>query len=191
MPPFLAVGKEANHASQLLIPHAEPEVTRTDSDHEDSSGLKHHGATHAPPGYLSGEGFAQLVIYHNIHGEFRFVLAFLCATYAIDSALRFLPVHPGGSTTADVPPNPGMPHIPAFSSPVGGCHTSPISGDPMVEPSGSTDRIYTSVADYRELGTNTFAALDGCRVDSTSTDASSSLGPIGDLEPYQQTVLLD
>jgi hypothetical protein len=178
MPPFLAVGKEANHASQLLIPHAEPEVTTTDPDHEDSSGLKHYGATHAPPRFLSGEEFVLLVTYARIHGEFRFVHAFLYATYTIDSALRLPPVYPEGSTTADISPNPGMPHIPAFSSPVAGHHTSPVSGDPMVEPSGSTDPIYTPVTDDCENGTNAFAALDGCRVDLTSTDASSSLGPV-------------
>jgi hypothetical protein len=107
-------------------------------------------------------------------------------TYIINSALRLPSVHPGGSTTADVPPNQGMPYIPAFSSPVAGHHTSPVSGDPMVEPSGSTDPIYTPVANYCETGTNTFAALDGYRVDSTSTDTSSWLGPVGDLEPYHQ-----
>lgn len=158
------MGEEANHASQLLMPHVEPEVTTIDSGHEDSSGLKHHGATHAPPGFLSGEGFAQLVIYHITHGEFRFVYAFLYATSMINSALRLPSVHPGGSTTADVVPNPGIPHIP---SPFGGHYSSPVSGGAMIEPSGSMDPIYTPVAD------------------STSADASSWLGPVGDLDPYQ------
>jgi hypothetical protein len=81
----------------------------------------------------------------------------------IDSALRFPSAHPGGSTTADIPPNPGMLHIPAVPSPVGGYHTSPVSGDPPLPP-------WTDAA-------------------STLTYASSWMGPVGDLEPYQQTVL--
>jgi len=36
----------------------------------------------------------------------------------------------------------------------------------VVELSGSTDPLYTSVAEYCESGTNTFAALDGCHVES-------------------------
>jgi hypothetical protein len=86
-------------------------------------------------------------------------------TYMINFALRLPSVHLGRSTTADVPHNPGMLLIPALPSPVGGHHTSPISRDPMVGPSRSTDPIYTTVADFCEIGSNTFAAFDGCRVD--------------------------
>ena len=49
----------------------------------------------------------------------------------IDSAFRFPPNNPGESTTADTTPNPWMSHSPAFSSPVSGHHTSPVSGDPI------------------------------------------------------------
>jgi hypothetical protein len=86
-----------------------------------------------------------------------------------DSALRSPSVHPGGSTTADIPPSPGMLHIPALPSPVGGYHdhTNLVSRDHMVELSRSTDTSYTPIADYCEIGTNTFAAVTshGCRVD--------------------------
>jgi hypothetical protein len=170
MPPLLAVGKDANHASPPVIPsvaynsrlgHAEPEITTT--EHGYSSELEHLAATHAPSRLFSEEDFALLGGHYKIHGRFRFVHAFLCATYMIDSALRFPSVHPGGSTTADIPPNPGMFHIPALPFPVGGYHTSPVSGNPPLPP--WTDAV------------------------STLTYASSWMGPVEDLEPYQQTVL--
>lgn len=82
---------------------------------------------------------------------------------------------PEGSTAAGFPPNPGMLHIP-----LGGHHTSPFSGNPMVEPSGSTDPIYTPVADHCEIRTDTFAALDGCRVDGSWPALA---GANWDLEP--------
>lgn len=142
MVPLLAAGKDANHASLTVIPSvannprlwpAAPEITIT--SHEDSSGIEHLAATHAPSMLISKEDSALLGEYYKTHGRFRFVQAFLCATYMIDSALRFPSVHPGGSTTADLPPNPGMLHIPAFPSPVGGYHTSPVSGKPFSPPS--------------------------------------------------------
>jgi hypothetical protein len=175
MLPLLAVRKDAHHTSPPLIPsvaynsrlgHVEPEITTT--EHEDSSGLKHAAATHAPSALLSEEEFALLVRHLKTpirKGRIRFVYAFLYVTYMIESALRFPSVHPGGSTTADIPPNPGMLHIPALPFPVDEYHTSPISSDPMVELSRSTDLIYTPVADYCEIGTNTIIASDGCRVD--------------------------
>jgi hypothetical protein len=122
MLPLLAVRKDANHASPPLIPsvaynpplgHADPEVTT--AEHEDSSELEHLAATLAPK-VLSEEGFARLRSYLKIHGRIRFVHAFLYATYMIDFALRLPSVHPRGSTTADVPHNPGMLPIPALPS---------------------------------------------------------------------------
>jgi hypothetical protein len=159
MLPLLAAGKDANHAPPPVIPsmaynprlgHADSEIT---TDHEDSCGIEHLAATHAPSRLISKEEFALLEEYYKIHGRFRFVHAFLYATYMIDSALRFPSVHPGGSTTADIPPNPGMLHIPALPFPAGGYHTSPVSGDPP-------SRLWTDDA-------------------STLTDASSWLGPVG------------
>jgi hypothetical protein len=87
-PPLLAVGKDANHASPpFSIPsvaynprlgHAEPEITTT--EHEDSSGLEHLAATHAPSRLLSEEGFALLGGHLKIHGQIRFVHPILYAT---------------------------------------------------------------------------------------------------------------
>jgi len=144
MLPLLAVGKDANHASPPVVPpnpplgQAEPEITTT--EHEDSSGLEHLAATHAPSRLFSKEDFALLGGYYKIHGRFRFPS-----------------VHPGRSTTADIPPNPGMLHIPALPSPVCGYHTSPVSGNPPLPP-------WTVPT-------------------STLTYPSSWLGPVGDLEP--------
>jgi hypothetical protein len=79
MPPILAVGKDVHRVSLPLVPplaynaqlgHAEPE-TRT-TEHEDSGGLEHLAATHAPSRLLS-EDFALLVRHYKIHGRFRFV----------------------------------------------------------------------------------------------------------------------
>ena len=87
---LLAVGKDANHASPTVIPsvaynlrlgHAAPEITIT--EHEDSSGLEHLAATHAPSRLISKEDFALLGGYYKTYGQFRFVHAFLCATYSI------------------------------------------------------------------------------------------------------------
>ncbi len=175
MLPLPAEGKDAHHTSPPLVPsvaynprlgHAEPEITMT--EHEDSSGLEHTASTHTPSALLSEEEFALLVSHLKFpirEGRIRFVHAFLYTTYMIDSVLRFPSVHPGGSTTTGIPPNPGMLHIPALPSPVGGYHTSPVSVDPMVELSRFADFIYTPVADYCEIGTNTFVVSDGCCVD--------------------------
>ena len=149
-PPLPAVGKDAHHVSPRLIPsvayyprlgHAESEITAT--EHEDSNGLEHLAASHAPSTVLSGEEFALVARYMKfsirISGRIRFAHPFLYATYIIDSALRFPSAHLGGFST-DIPPNPGMLHAPTLPPPVGGYHTSPVSGDPMVEQlSGSTD----------------------------------------------------
>jgi hypothetical protein len=172
MLPVLAVGKDVHHTSPPLIPsvadnprlgHAEPEITTT--EHEDSSELEHLAVTHAPSRLLSKEDFALLRGYYKIHVQFRFVHAFLCATNVIDSALRFPSAHPGESTSADIPPNPGVLHNPALPSPVGVYHTSPISGELFSPP-------------WAEAA-------------STRTDANSWLGPFGDLETYQRAVLRD
>jgi hypothetical protein len=125
--PLLAVVEDTNHASPPVMPSVaynpqlvhQPEVTTT--GHAYSSELEHLAATHAPSRLFSEEEFALVGGHYKIHGRFRFVHAFSCATtYMIDSALRFPSVHPGGSTTADILPNPGMLHIPALPSPVGG-----------------------------------------------------------------------
>ena len=142
---------------------AEPEVTA--AEHEDSpSELEHYAATHAPR-ILSEEDFALLGGYHKIHGWFPFVPAFLYAIYMIDSALRFPSAHPQGFTTADIPPNPGTLQMPTLPSPVGGYHTSPVSGDPPSTPWADAT--------------------------STLTDASYWLGPVGDFESYYQIALPD
>jgi hypothetical protein len=44
---------------------------------------------------------------------------------------------------------------------IGHVFSFPVSGNLMVESSKSTDPIYTPLADYCEIGTNTFATLDG------------------------------
>jgi hypothetical protein len=51
----------------------------------------------------------------------------------MNSALRF-PLLWGewGSTSANIPPNPGTVHIPALPSPVGGYQTIPFSEDPAI-----------------------------------------------------------
>jgi len=85
---LLAVGKDANHASPPVIPsvaynsrlgHAEPEITTT--EHEDSNGLEHLAATHAPSRFLSREDSALLGGHYKIHGQIRFVHSILYATY--------------------------------------------------------------------------------------------------------------
>jgi len=148
-PALLAVGKDEQYVSPPLIPsvaynpplgHAESEITAT--EHEDSNGLEHLAASHAPSTVLSGEEFALVARYLKFSirnsGRIRFAHPFLYATYIIDSALRFPSAHSGGFST-DIPPNPGMLHAPALPLPVGGYYTNPVSGDPMVELSGSTD----------------------------------------------------
>ncbi len=80
MLPLLAVGNDAHHASPPLVPSvaynprlwhdAEPEVTTTEP--EDSSGLEHLAATHAPSRLLSEEEFALLVGYFSRNRRFRF-----------------------------------------------------------------------------------------------------------------------
>jgi hypothetical protein len=93
--PILALKKDAHHAypPPSLVPsaaynprlgYAEPEITTT--EHEDSSGLEHTAATHAPSALLSEEEFALLVRHFNIpirKGWIRFVDDFLYATYAV------------------------------------------------------------------------------------------------------------
>jgi len=145
-----AVGKDAHHASPPphILP-AEPEITTP--KYEDSSDLGHLAAIHAPSGY-SIEDLVLLRGYSKIS----------IRNYG---RIRFPSVH-GGSTTANIPPNLGMLHIPTLpSAPVG--DTSPVSGNPMGELSRSADLIYTStpVADYYGIGENISVASDGCRVD--------------------------
>ena len=168
MLPVLAVGKDVHHTSPPLVPsvadnpqHGNAESETTTAGHEDSSGLEYLAVTHAPSRILSKEDFALLGGYYKI----RFVHVFLCATYVIDSALRFPPAHPSGSITTDIPPNSGMLHIAALPSPVGEYHTSPICGDPLSSP-------WADAA-------------------STRADTNFWLGPVGDLEPYQRAVLRD
>jgi hypothetical protein len=107
MQPLLAVGEDANHASPPVMPSVEPEVTTT--GHGYSSELEHLAATHAPSRLFSEEEFALVRGHYKIHGRFRFVHAFLCATtYMIDSALRFPSVHSGGLTDASSWLGPGV-----------------------------------------------------------------------------------
>jgi hypothetical protein len=81
--------------SDQMAGRSEPEITAT--GHEDSSGLGHLAATHAPSALLSEEEFALLGGYHRIHGHFPFV----------HTALIFPSVHPR-PTTAETPRNSGM-----------------------------------------------------------------------------------
>lgn len=108
-----------HHASTPLIPYVshgsrledgEPEHTTTEHG---GCGLEQLAATHAPR-ILSEEDFALLVRHHNIYGGFRCVHAFLYLTHMIDSALRFPSGHAGTGTTANVPPDLGISHIPAL-----------------------------------------------------------------------------
>ena len=133
MVPLLAVGKDTNHTSPAVVSsvahnpsfgQAEPDITTT--EHEDSSGLEHLAATHAPSRLLSENEFARLMEHMKIHGRIRFVHAFFKATCLTDSAVRFPSVHPGASTTDNIQPNPGMLHIPALASPVRGYHAHPV-----------------------------------------------------------------
>lgn len=144
-PPLLAVEEDTNHASPPVIPlaaynpqlvHAGPQITTT--VHEDTSGSEHLASTIALSSSELGE-------YTLLNGNFK-----------IHDQFRIPTVDPGGST-ADIPPNPGTPQIPALPSPVGGYHASPVSWDPR-----STDGIYTPVTD---TNTVTFAALGGYCVD--------------------------
>jgi hypothetical protein len=149
--------------------------------------IERSAATHASPRFLpvSEEDFAVIATYHAIYEHFRFVHSFLYATYTIDSALRFPPAHlgesGGGSTTADNPPNSGMPHAPAFSSAVGG-HTSPVSEDPTVEQSRSTDpHLYPGLQTMmmvRSRQTPSPPQTDAAS-ESTLADTSSRLGQLG------------
>jgi hypothetical protein len=156
MLPVLAVGKDVHHASPHLVPsslaynprveHAESEITTI--RHEDSSGLEHLAVTHAPSRLLPNGDFALLEGYYKTHGLFRLVHTFLCATYVIDSALRFPSAHPGGSTTASIPPSPGMLHIPALPSPVGVYHTTTVSGDPPSLPWADAASTLTNASSW-------------------------------------------
>jgi hypothetical protein len=92
-------GKDSAAESDQVAGHSESEITTT--EHEDSSGLEHLAATHAPSRLFSKDDIALLRGYYEIHGRFRFVHALLSAMCMIDPALRFPSVHPGGSTTAD------------------------------------------------------------------------------------------
>ncbi|KAI0274360.1 hypothetical protein BGY98DRAFT_935899 [Russula aff. rugulosa BPL654] len=91
-----------HHASTPLIPYVshgsrledgEPEHTTTEHG---GCGLEQLAATHAPR-ILSEEDFALLVRHHNIYGGFRFPSG-----------------HAGTGTTANVPPDLGISHIPAL-----------------------------------------------------------------------------
>jgi hypothetical protein len=95
-PPRCRRGRDNVAESDQVAGHPEPEITTT--EHDDSSGLEHLAATHAPSALLSKEEFALLRGYYRNHGHFRFVHTFLCATFMIDSVLRFPSVHPGRST---------------------------------------------------------------------------------------------
>jgi hypothetical protein len=106
-PPRRSRDRDSVAESDQVAGRSEPEITT--AEHEDSSGLQHLAATHAPSTLLSEEEFAMLGGYYRNHGCFRFVhTTFLCATFMIDSVPRFPSVHPGRPTTADIPPNSGM-----------------------------------------------------------------------------------
>jgi hypothetical protein len=64
--------------SAQVVGHPEPEITTTEQ--EDSSGSEHLAVTHAPSALFSEEEFTLLGRYYSIHGQFRFVHTFLCAT---------------------------------------------------------------------------------------------------------------
>jgi hypothetical protein len=104
------------------LEHSEPEVTTT--EHEDSSGLGQLATTHTPSSLFSKD-VVLLGGYYKILGHFRTYMPFYMR-HMINSALGFPSVHPGRSTAADTPPNPGMLHIPAI--------ISPVSGDPPLPP---------------------------------------------------------
>ena len=82
-PPLLAVGKDAHHASSPLVPSVaynprhwhDAELEFPTIGHEDSIGLEHLAATHAPSRLLSEEEFALLVRYFDRSCRFRFRVA--------------------------------------------------------------------------------------------------------------------
>ena len=141
--PLLTLGKDAHHASPPLIQSnaynprlgdadLEPEIATT--KHEDSSGFEY---LYTPPRLLSQEEFALLAGYSKFsiqkYGRIRFVHAFfVCDKYSMmNSTLRFPSVHPGRSTTSEVPSSPGMLHW-NMPSPISGHHTSPAYKSPTV-----------------------------------------------------------